>query len=315
MHHNRVRRVDARTRIITTVAGTGQWGYAGDGGPATPGAAGRARRASPWSPSPTERSRSSSPTTTTATSARSGLTASFATSATTGAWPSARRRAWRSHRSAARLAVCRRFEPATRSSPLEHSARSRRTSVAAADPPRPAGADDAAGAPGETTPSLLPGHCRSCGRTGGAWRSLAVLLLVGDRARRAAALAAEGRHRLRARRPADSASRSRHGCWRSHERQSSSCWSTLVVAGVRAADREPDRVGLQHAGPGRYGPAHGLRPALPAVPAPAGAGAAASHHDEYRRRGLPRRRRRLRDREPGDERHLPAGHVGRRRWS
>jgi len=34
MHHNRVRKVDARTRIITTVAGTGIWGYAGDDGPA-----------------------------------------------------------------------------------------------------------------------------------------------------------------------------------------------------------------------------------------------------------------------------------------
>ena len=35
MHHNRVRKVDARTHIITTVAGSGAWGYAGDGGPAT----------------------------------------------------------------------------------------------------------------------------------------------------------------------------------------------------------------------------------------------------------------------------------------
>ena len=35
MHHNRVRKVDARTRIITTVAGTGVWGHSGDDGPAT----------------------------------------------------------------------------------------------------------------------------------------------------------------------------------------------------------------------------------------------------------------------------------------
>src|SRR5262249_4706375 len=35
MHHNRVRRVDAKTRIITTVAGNGKWGYSGDNGPAT----------------------------------------------------------------------------------------------------------------------------------------------------------------------------------------------------------------------------------------------------------------------------------------
>ena len=35
MHHNRVRRVDARTHIITTVAGNGSFGPGGDDGPAT----------------------------------------------------------------------------------------------------------------------------------------------------------------------------------------------------------------------------------------------------------------------------------------
>jgi DNA-binding beta-propeller fold protein YncE len=35
MHHNRIRKVDAKTRVITTVAGSGMWGYAGDDGPAT----------------------------------------------------------------------------------------------------------------------------------------------------------------------------------------------------------------------------------------------------------------------------------------
>jgi GT2 family glycosyltransferase/sugar lactone lactonase YvrE len=35
MHHNRVRRVDARTHIITTIAGNGSFGAAGDDGPAT----------------------------------------------------------------------------------------------------------------------------------------------------------------------------------------------------------------------------------------------------------------------------------------
>jgi len=34
MHHQRVRRIDAATRIITTVAGNGRWGHTGDGGPA-----------------------------------------------------------------------------------------------------------------------------------------------------------------------------------------------------------------------------------------------------------------------------------------
>ncbi len=32
MHHQRVRKVDARTRFISTVAGSGRWGSAGDGG-------------------------------------------------------------------------------------------------------------------------------------------------------------------------------------------------------------------------------------------------------------------------------------------
>ncbi len=35
MHHQRVRKVDARTRLISTVAGNGQWGHSGDDGPAT----------------------------------------------------------------------------------------------------------------------------------------------------------------------------------------------------------------------------------------------------------------------------------------
>jgi sugar lactone lactonase YvrE len=35
MHHQRVRKVDAATRTITTVAGNGRWGNSGDDGPAT----------------------------------------------------------------------------------------------------------------------------------------------------------------------------------------------------------------------------------------------------------------------------------------
>ena len=35
MHHNRIRRVDAKTQIITTVAGSGVWGHSGDDGLAT----------------------------------------------------------------------------------------------------------------------------------------------------------------------------------------------------------------------------------------------------------------------------------------
>ena len=44
MHHNRVRKVDAKTHIITTVAGSGVWGNSGDDGPATAARAGRAGR-------------------------------------------------------------------------------------------------------------------------------------------------------------------------------------------------------------------------------------------------------------------------------
>ena len=34
-HNNRIRKVDAATGTINTIAGTGEWGYSGDGGPAT----------------------------------------------------------------------------------------------------------------------------------------------------------------------------------------------------------------------------------------------------------------------------------------
>ena len=86
----------------------------------------------------------------------------------------------------------------------------------------------------------------------------------------------------------------------------------VVVAGVVLQVVNQFVVGVRHAGAGRHRPADGLRPARPAVPASAGARPAPSHHDQHRRRGLPRRRRRLRDREPGDERHLSAGDLGHR---
>ena len=45
MHHQRVRKIDARTHIITTVAGNGQWGHTGTAA-ARPTRRSRVRRAS-----------------------------------------------------------------------------------------------------------------------------------------------------------------------------------------------------------------------------------------------------------------------------
>ena len=80
MHHNRVRKVDAKTHIITTVAGSGVCGHTRRRRP------GDRRRSSPARPASRvvaragrQGRRSSSPTTTTATCARSAPTASSAT--------------------------------------------------------------------------------------------------------------------------------------------------------------------------------------------------------------------------------------------
>ncbi len=97
---------------------------------------------------------------------------------------------------------------------------------------------------------------------------------------------------------------------RNHRRRHRRPAGRLRARRRRAADDQPAGVGARRAGAGRHRPAHGLRPALPAVPAPAVARPAPPHHDQHRRRGLPRRRRRLLDREPGHERHLPAADVG-----
>ena len=35
MHHQRIRKIDAKTRVISTIAGSGHWGHTGDGGRAT----------------------------------------------------------------------------------------------------------------------------------------------------------------------------------------------------------------------------------------------------------------------------------------
>src|SRR5256885_15153724 len=51
MHHNRIRKVDAKTHVITTVAGSGAWGYSGDDGPAAQARLPRPPRA-PGGPGP-----------------------------------------------------------------------------------------------------------------------------------------------------------------------------------------------------------------------------------------------------------------------
>ncbi len=82
--------------------------------------------------------------------------------------------------------------------------------------------------------------------------------------------------------------------------------------GRAPAGRQPVRLGLRHAGPGRHRPADGLRPARQAVLAPDRARPEPPHHHQHGGRRLPRRRGRLRDREPGDERPVPARHVDHR---
>ena len=97
MHHNRIRKVDAKTHIITTVAGSGAFGNAGDGGPAT-----RASLAGPAGialmPEAGGKMTIFIADYYNGTCAPSAPTASCATSAMKAASSSARLRAWRSRR-------------------------------------------------------------------------------------------------------------------------------------------------------------------------------------------------------------------------
>ncbi len=163
-------------------------------------------------------------------------------------------------------------------------------------------------------PAPAAGRCRSCGRTAARVALLAVLLLLGDRARRAAAVAAHDRHRLRARRHGRFPSRSQPlDRRRSRGGNRFVLLVVVVIAGVvlQVVNQFVSAYGTQVQVDTGQRMVYDLR--VPAVRAPAGARPAPSHHDEHGRRGLPRRRRRLRDREPGDERRLPARHVGHRR--
>ena len=256
-----------KTHIITTVAGSGVWGYSGDDGPATAGAAGRAgrRRGGPRAgrqgddlhrrllqrARPRRRARRHHPR----------------PRATKGARRSARRRAWRSpRRTAARLALRRRFEPGPDRA-ADHPADRAEPRAGAAVPPARRQTGGRMSAAERLAARSSAGRCRSCVRTADAWRSSPCCCSLEIGARRAAAVAAGGRHRLRARRAADSAAVRRLAAGDPRRRSASRCSSSSCVAGVVLQIGEPGRVGLQHAGAGRYRPADGLRPALPAVPA------------------------------------------------
>ena len=78
-----------------------------------------------------------------------------------------------------------------------------------------------------------------------------------------------------------------------HGGNRSRCWSSSSSPACCCRSSNQLVSALRHAGAGRHRAADGLRPARPAVRASAGARPAPSHHDEHRRRGLPRRRRRL----------------------
>ena len=208
MHHNRVRKVDAKTHIISTVAGSGAWGNSGDDGPATQarlaGPAGIARGARAGRhghdlhrrllqrPRPRGRPRRHHPR-----RQRRGRESR-----------SARRRAWRSRRRRGWLYVADSSRDRDRAA--EHPAdrartcwRSRRPPVAAPRRRRRGRADE------RLSGRCSRGRCRSCGRTADA-----VALLVGAAARR---------------------SRRSARCSRGRSRSS----STTCSAGIRCRSRSP----------------------------------------------------------------------------
>ena len=308
MQHNRIRKVDATTRIITTVAGNGLFGAVGRQRAGHASESGRtrrprARRGRPRPPDDLHRRLLQ----------RHGP----------GGRPR-RHHAQRQRRRTrqVRCAVARRVRPRTGwlyvadssnhqvvalNIPRRCSASSRAASVAGSRPHRPRRPK------GRLTPAerarSSPGCCRFCGRTAGAcrcWRCCCC-------SRSAWARCSRGRSRLSSTTCSAARSVSRA---RPVDGEHADAQQPVVFAGHRgdrrhrAADRQSVRVGVRHAGAGGDRSAHGLRPALPAVQSPAVARPPSPHHDEHERRGLPRRRRRVFDREPRDERHLSARHVG-----
>ena len=308
MHHQRVRKVDARTRIITTVAGNGRWGNTGDGGPAT-----QATLAGPAG-------------ITVVPDGTGNLTlfiADYYNGRVRAVGPdgiirdvtSGRARSLcRAHtcglRAPRRLALRHRLEPRPPRRPeYREDCADARPPRRAAQPRRP---------PAPRRPSGMSGP-RQTGRQDSAAPVDAVVHAALSRPRdrrrpadaaaggawRARTLAAEDRHRLRAR-PARPAGAAPRVDVRPHRWQRDGPAHPVRRGRRDPPAHAPDRVGRRRAAADRHGPAHGVRPALQAARTSAVARTAAPHHDQHGRRGLPRRRRRLLDREPGDERRLPA---------
>ena len=313
MHHNRVRKVDARTHIITTVAGSGVWGYSGDDGPAT-----EARLAGPAGvavvPEPDGKVtifiadyynghvRAVGPDGIIRDLSDEGREASSARR-TRGVRLAGPRRGWLYVADSSQDRIVPLIIP--------------RIAPNLVQAPRPGRCRHPTGRADERTQlrsllrwtlSFLRPYRGRVALAGGA--------APVPRSRSARCSPGRcNRHRLRARRPADPLPEPFAG-WlpADSRRRPLVLLVALVVAGVVLQLTNQFVSRLQHAGAGRYRPADGLRPALASVSAPAGARPPPSHHDQHGGRGLPRGRRRVRDREPGDERRLSAGDVGRRRW-
>ena len=320
MHHNRVRKVDAKTHIITTVAGNGALGPR----PAT--TARRRRRRWPVRPASRVVPEPGGSLTIFIADYYNGHVRAVGPDGIIRDVSDEGRVAFGAptrvaFAAAARLALRRRLEPRSARGADRFRRPSRRTRCrrAGADP-RPKGGRMSAAAAQAADRGLLrwtlsflrPYRARVSAARGAA--------RVRDRARRAAAVAAQDRHRLRARPEAVSR----------HIRSRLSC-TPLDLADARGEQHR-----LRAARRASSSPAWCCRSSTSSCPRTArrcrstpasgwsttcaarlfehltGARPASPHHHEHGRRGLSRRRRRLRDREPGDERPLSAGDVDHR---
>ena len=162
MHHNRIRRVDAKTHIITTVAGTGKWGLRATTG-RRPGDARRARRRGGGA-------EAGGKVTLFIADYYNGHVRAVGPDGIIRDLSDEGREAFGApsrlaYAAAARLALRRRLEPGqrrpARSSRIAPNLVPAAAARAAAEGRRMSERADAAAA--------LPGRCRSCGPTAGAW--------------------------------------------------------------------------------------------------------------------------------------------------